>query len=53
MAEEPRGFHAAAEGALQLTGRDAFFRGTEQVDRLQPDVQRHMAELENGTACGQ
>ena len=48
MPEEPRGFQPASEGALKLAGRDALFRRTEQVDRLQPYPHRHMAQLEHG-----
>jgi len=45
--KEPRGFHAAAERALYLAGRDAFLAGANQVHRLEPDMQRHMARFED------
>jgi hypothetical protein len=46
--QEPRGFHAAAERALYLAGRDAFLASANQVDRLKPYPHRHMARLEDG-----
>ena len=47
VAEKPRGFQAAAQGALQLAGRKAFLAGAKQVDGLQPQAQRQVAILEN------
>lgn len=47
MPEEPRGFHAAIEHALDLAGADAFLAGTHQMDDLQPQVQRQMAGFED------
>lgn len=48
MAEEPSGFHAAAEGPLKLAGADTLLAAAHQVDGLQPDVQRDMTGLEDG-----
>jgi hypothetical protein len=48
MSDEPRGFHAATEHALQLAGTDAFLGRTHQVDRLEPMSHRDVAVLEDG-----
>jgi hypothetical protein len=48
MPEEPRGFQAALEGALELAGADPLFRGTEQIDRLEPNPHWNVAGLEHG-----
>jgi hypothetical protein len=45
--EEPSGFHAAIERPLYLAGRDAFLRATNELDGLQPQVQREVAILED------
>jgi hypothetical protein len=45
--EEPSGFHAAAQRALDLTIRNTFLRRTDQVDGLKPDAHRDMARLKN------
>ena len=46
--QEPSGFHAAIERALNLPGTDALLAGGDELDRLQPQMQREMAVLENG-----
>ncbi len=48
MSEEPCGFHAAIEHALNLPGADSFLAGAHQMDDLQPKMQRQVAGLENG-----
>jgi hypothetical protein len=48
VAKVPGGFHAAAKHPLKLAGRNAFLRGAQQMDGLQPQPQRQMAVLENG-----
>jgi hypothetical protein len=48
MAQEPRGFHAAIEHALNLAGADAFLAGAHQVNDLQPQMQRQVAGLKDG-----
>src|SRR6202042_3665390 len=45
--EEPSGFHAAIEGPLDLAGADALLAAADELDRLQPQVQREMAVLED------
>lgn len=47
MAEEPCGFHAGLESALKLAGADTLFRGTEQIDGLEPNPHGDVARLEN------
>jgi hypothetical protein len=47
MGEEPCGFHAAAECALELAGADPLLAAAHQVDSLQPDAERDMAALEH------
>ena len=49
MAEEPSGFQATAESALKLASADALLARAEQIDCLKPDIQLHMAGLENGS----
>jgi hypothetical protein len=49
MAKEPCGFHAAAEHALKLPGRNAFLTGAKQMNGLQPEPERQLGFLENGT----
>jgi hypothetical protein len=46
MPEEPRGFQTALKGALKLAGADPLFRGTEQIDRLEPNPHGNVAGLE-------
>jgi len=48
VAKVPRGFHAAIEHPLDLTGGDAFLAGAYEVDNLQPQVQRQVAILKDG-----
>jgi hypothetical protein len=48
MGEEPCGFHAAFEHALNLAGADPLLAGAHQVDDLQPQMQRQVAVLEDG-----
>jgi hypothetical protein len=45
--EEPRGFHAAIQGALDLAGSEAFLAAGHEVDDLQPHMQRDVRRLEN------
>lgn len=45
MAQKPRRFHAAIEHPLDLTGGDAFLAATEQVNDLEPKVQRQVRGL--------
>jgi len=47
MPEKPCGFHPTLESALKLPGADPLFRGTEQIDRLEPDPHRDVARLKN------
>jgi hypothetical protein len=49
MAKEPRGFHAASERALNLPGAHSLLAGANELDRLQPQMQREMAILEDRT----
>ena len=44
MAQKPGGFHAAIQHPLNLAGADAFLAGAHQVDDLQPQMQRQMAD---------
>ena len=46
--EEPSGLHAAIEGPLDLPGPNALLAGANELDRLQPKMQRKMAVLEDG-----
>jgi hypothetical protein len=46
--QEPCGLQSDAEDAVQLVAAHALLAGTEQVHRLQPDMQLHMAGLEHG-----
>src|SRR6202044_295930 len=48
VSEEPRGFHAAFENALNLIGRDTFLAGAHQMNDLQPQMQRQVRRLEEG-----
>ncbi len=48
MPEEPRGFHPALEGALQLADANALLAGAHQVDRLEPHAKRHVAGFHDG-----
>src|SRR5205085_7980728 len=47
MGQEPCGFHAALESALDLPGAHSLLAGADQLDRLQPQPQREVAILEN------
>jgi len=47
MSEEPSGLHAAIKRPLNLPGADALLAGDDQLNGLQPRVQREMAVLEN------
>lgn len=49
MAQEPCGFEAAAKGPVKLAGADTLRAAAHEVDRLQPNPQRLMAGLENGS----
>src|SRR5579863_3415040 len=49
MAQMPSGFHAASEHALNLAGRDTLLAGAHKVDDLQPQMQRQMGRLEDGS----
>src|SRR5271156_1089201 len=49
MTEEPSGFHRANKHTLDLTGRDALFGRTHQMDDLQPKMQGEMRGLEDGS----
>jgi hypothetical protein len=48
MGQVPRGFHAATEQPLDLTGADALLAGAHEVNDLKPQVQRKVRRLENG-----
>jgi len=48
VADEPAGFEIDTENAAELIRAEALLARTHQVDRLQPDVQRDMARLEDG-----
>lgn len=48
MAEEPGGLHTAFKGPLDLPGREALLGRVHEVDDLEPDMQGHMAGLEDG-----
>jgi hypothetical protein len=48
MGEEPSGFHAAFEHALNLPGADSLLAGAHEMDDLQPKMQRQMAVLKDG-----
>ena len=48
MGEEPRGFHAAPERALNLPSAHSLLAGANELDCLQPQMQREMAVLEYG-----
>jgi hypothetical protein len=47
MAQEPSGFEAAANNAMNLPGADALLAAANQIDDLQPYPKRHMAALKN------
>lgn len=47
MGQEPSGLHAAIEGPLNLAGRDALLACGNELDGLEPQVQREMAVLED------
>lgn len=47
VAKVPSGFHAAIEGALKLAGAEALLAGGNELDRLQPQMEREVAILEN------
>src|SRR5437868_10915760 len=47
MYQEPRGFHATAESALHLAGRNAFLRRAIQIDRLEPYPHWNVAGLKD------
>jgi hypothetical protein len=47
MGEEPGGFHAALEQALNLAGGDTFLAGAHQMDYLKPQMQLEMRPFEN------
>jgi hypothetical protein len=46
MGQEPRSLHAAIERPLNLAGRNTLLTRHNELDRLQPQVQREMAILE-------
>jgi len=48
VTEEPSGFHAATEHALNLVSRNALFAGAHEMDDLQPQLQGQMGRLEDG-----
>jgi len=45
---EPRGFESDAQGPRELVAADTLLAGAKQVHRLQPDIHRDVAVLENG-----
>src|SRR5262245_59671387 len=47
MHQEPCGLHAAVEGALNLPSADSFLTRGDELDSLQPEMQREMTVLEN------
>src|SRR6202035_2816011 len=47
MRKKKGGLHAAFECPLNLSRADAFLAGNEKMDRLEPQVQREMAVLED------
>ena len=49
MGEEPSGFHAAREHALNLVGGDAFFAGAHQMDNLEPQMQRKVGTFKDSS----
>jgi hypothetical protein len=49
MRQEPCGLQGDAEDAVQLVGAHALLAGTEQMHRLEPHMQLHMARLKDST----
>jgi hypothetical protein len=49
MRHEPSGFQGHAKAAVKLVRADALLASGDEEDRLQPDVQRHMRTLEDGS----
>jgi len=47
VGQEPSGLHAAIEGPLDLPGADPLLAATDQLDGLEPQMQREVAVLEN------
>ena len=47
MAHEPRGLQGDAESTVELIAAHALLAGGQERNRLEPDVQRHMAGLED------
>lgn len=45
---KPSGLEGDAHSPVDLVGADPLFAGCDQVDGLQPDMERHMAALEHG-----
>src|SRR5437868_1674378 len=48
MADEPAGFEIDPEDAAELICGEAFLAAANQMHRLKPNVQRHMALFEDG-----
>jgi hypothetical protein len=48
MPDEPASFEIDAQGAAELVSTETLLAAAHQVHRLQPDVHRHMAFLEDG-----
>lgn len=48
MRHEPSGLESDAQGPMKLIGANALLAGRDQEDGLQPDMQLHMAGLEDG-----
>ena len=46
--EEPSGLHGAAEAPLDLPRRDTLLADADQMDHLQPQVQRRCDVFEDG-----
>lgn len=42
---------ADADSAVDLMGTDAFFAGVDQVERMQPRMQRHLGTFKNRVHC--
>lgn len=49
MRHEPRGFEGHPEGAVQLVAADSLLAAAHQEHRLQPEMQRNVAGLENSS----
>src|SRR5258706_10875651 len=48
MAHEPCSLEGDAKSAVELVRADALLAAGDQIERLQPEMQRHVALLEDG-----